>query len=319
MRAILALAVSLVSVLAAAKPVVIGHRGACGYVPEHTLAGYALGHNMGADYVEPDVVLTRDAVPIVLHDIKLDATSNVAVVFPKRGRADGFYAIDFTLAEIKMLRVGERREPEGSPVFPERFPSTTQMFEIPTLAEVVALVDGMNKSTGRRVGLYVEIKEAAFHQKEGLDAVQPVFDVLKAVDGKIPLIMQSFEPEVLKRLRSMWPGVFATLLLDEGIKLSDAEMKEASKYANAFGPSLKDVYSVGNGKLVSTSFCARAKQLGMKVHPYTLRRDAPSYPGVTFEQVAGFLFMDCGCDGVFTDFPDLLVNFLNQLHRRSNA
>ena len=102
----------------AAEPIVIAHRGASGYLPEHTLAAKALAHGMGADFLEQDVVLSRDGVALVLHDIYLEATTNVEAVFPDRARDDGrFYAADFTLQEIKQLRAHERTDKEGEPVF----------------------------------------------------------------------------------------------------------------------------------------------------------------------------------------------------------
>ena len=107
-----------------AQKIVIAHRGASGYLPEHTLAAVAMAHAMDADYVEQDVVLTKDAVPVVLHDIHIDAISDVAKRFPDRKREDGrYYAIDFTLAEIKQLKVTERFDPKnGQPIFEGRFP-----------------------------------------------------------------------------------------------------------------------------------------------------------------------------------------------------
>ena len=102
-------------------PAIIAHRGACGYLPEHTLPAVELAHKFGADYIEQDVVLTSDGVPIVLHDVTLELTTNVATLFPERHRDDGlFYAIDFTLEEIKKLNAHERTDSDGNPVFPGR-------------------------------------------------------------------------------------------------------------------------------------------------------------------------------------------------------
>jgi len=142
-RALLLVALVSISVLlfglasaAPAPKIVISHRAASGYLPEHTLPAVAMAYAFGADYIEQDVALTKDGVLMVIHDIYLDATTNVKQVFPDRKRADGrFYVCDFTLAEIKSLRVGERVNPAtGAPVFAGRFPMGASKFEMPTFA-----------------------------------------------------------------------------------------------------------------------------------------------------------------------------------------
>ena len=117
-------------------PVVIAHRGASGYLPEHTLPAKALAFGQGADFLEQDVVLTKDDQPIVMHDIHLDTVSDVAKKFPGRNRADGrYYAIDFTLAEVRTLQAQERIDlKSGTPVFAGRFPAQGSDFRIPSLA-----------------------------------------------------------------------------------------------------------------------------------------------------------------------------------------
>ena len=128
---------TLAAAAAQAAPIVIAHRGASGYLPEHTLEAKALAHGQAADFIEQDVVLTKDDVPVVLHDVHLDAVCDVADRFPERRRDDGrFYALDFTLAELRTLRFSERRDPQtGRQVFPGRFPAGTGTFRIATLAE----------------------------------------------------------------------------------------------------------------------------------------------------------------------------------------
>ena len=142
-----------------APVVVIAHRGACAYLPEHTLEAKALAIGMGADFVEQDVVLSKDDIPIVTHDIFLEDISDIAARFPDRGRTDGHhYAIDFTLAELKTLARHERVNAAGSAVFPQRFPVGASQFAIVTLQEEIDLVQGINKSAGKNVGLYTEVK-----------------------------------------------------------------------------------------------------------------------------------------------------------------
>ena len=162
------------------RPIVIAHRGASGYLPEHTIAAAAMGYALGADFIEPDVVLSKDGAPVVLHDIHLDTVTNVRDVFPDRAHADGrYYAIDFTLEEIKRLRVNSRIDPRtGKPVYPNRYPAGKGDFQVPTLAEEIELVQGLNHSTGRNVGIYPEIKQPAWHQQQGQDITKIVLTVL---------------------------------------------------------------------------------------------------------------------------------------------
>lgn len=127
------------------KRIVIAHRAASGYLPEHTLEAVALAYGMGADFIEQDLVLTKDGVPLVLHDIHLDTTTDVRKKFPDRARIDGrWYAIDFTLEEIKSLKVHERIDPKKDmAVFPSRFPVGHAKFEIPTFVEEIELIQGI--------------------------------------------------------------------------------------------------------------------------------------------------------------------------------
>ena len=139
---------------------VIAHRGASGYLPEHTLPAKALAHAMGADFLEQDVVASRDGELIVLHDIHLDRVTDVAKRFPARARKDGrFYALDFDLAELRQLRVHERVAADGKPVYPGRFPVTAGRFALHTFDEELAFIRGLNETTGRNAGVYPEIKK----------------------------------------------------------------------------------------------------------------------------------------------------------------
>ena len=140
--------------------IVIAHRGASGYLPEHTLPAYALAHGMGADFIEPDLVLTRDGHLICLHDIYLQETTNAEQLFPDRARDDGrWYAADFTLDEIRRLQAEERLD--------SRFPKGASRFAVPAFTEMIELVQGLNGRTGRAVGIYPELKAPAWHRAEG--------------------------------------------------------------------------------------------------------------------------------------------------------
>lgn len=189
-------------------PLVIGHRGgANGYLPEHTLEAYALGIQLGADFVEPDLVATRDGHLIARHEPNLIATTNVKDLpqFANRRRVavvdgvpeEGFFASDFTLAEIKQLRAVQS--------FADRDQSFNGKFQIPTLPEVIEFVKRKSREEGRRIGIYPETKHPTYHQQLGL----PLEDRLLAVlthagwnHRNAPVFIQSFETANLKYLRS---------------------------------------------------------------------------------------------------------------------
>ena len=138
--------------LANGNKIVIAHRGASAYLPEHTLAGVSMAHAWDVDFIEPDIVLSKDRVPVVLHDIHLELTTNVEDTFPKKKRKDGrYYAIDLSLAELKQLRVHERINPKtGKIAFPARFPAKLSAFQIPTLSEYIELIQGLNSSRQKK-------------------------------------------------------------------------------------------------------------------------------------------------------------------------
>ncbi|MDU2481093.1 MAG: glycerophosphodiester phosphodiesterase, partial [Klebsiella sp.] len=155
----------------AAEKMVIAHRGASGYLPEHTLPAKAMAYAQGADYLEQDLVMTKDDRLVVLHDHYLDRVTDVAQRFPQRARKDGrFYAIDFTLAEIKSLKFTEGFEPKNGKnvqTYPGRFPMGKSDFRIHTFEEEIEFVQGLNHSTGKNIGIYPEIKAPWFHHQEG--------------------------------------------------------------------------------------------------------------------------------------------------------
>jgi glycerophosphoryl diester phosphodiesterase len=207
-----ALTLALVAVNASAgersaSPLVIGHRGASGYLPEHTLEAYALAIQMGADYVEPDLVVTKDGHLIARHEPNLIATTDVASrpEFAARRRTvmvdgapdTGFFASDFTLAEIKTLRalqaVGEREQ------------GLNGRFEIPTLDEIITLVKRKSAETGRRIGIYPETKHPTYHQQIGLPLEDRLLAALTRAGWNhrdAPVFIQSFETANLRYLRS---------------------------------------------------------------------------------------------------------------------
>lgn len=305
------------------KPLVIAHRGASGYLPEHTLEAKAMAYALGADYIEQDVVLTQDDVPIVVHDIVLDVVTNVAEIFPNRARRDGhFYAIDFTLAEIKQLKAHERINPAtGETVFPARFPLESDIaFEIPTLEEEIVMIQGLNHSTGRNVGIYPELKNPAFHQQEGKEIGTIVLALLNnyGYTGRTDKVfVQCFDPAYTRYLRE---ELGTDLKLVQLISARQADLAtpdgldRIAQYADGIGPSMDLVFSFNNqGEPQYTRLIEDAHALGLVVHPYTWRADSLPNNAQSFDQLLEVVFVGAGVDGVFTDQTDLVVAFLNAM------
>ena len=314
--------------LAQTKPVVIAHRGASGYLPEHTLEAKVLAHAMGADFLEQDVVLTKDDVPIIMHDNQLETISDVAQRFPDRKRADGhYYALDFTLAEIKQLQAHERVNIKtGKAVYPDRFPLGKSSFQIPTLEEELQLIQGINKTCHRVAGIYPEIKQPAWHRKQGHDISRVVLPILRRygyATKQDPCWVQCFEVDEVKRIRTElgWEGHLLQLLSagpkkqqkkETDVFFTAAGMLELSKFADGIGPELGAIVS-GSSKASRkvTEFMKHAHAAKLTVHPYTLRADElPKFADST-DDALGVLYGEAKIDGMFTDFPDLAVKWLS--------
>lgn len=319
------------------EPIIIAHRGASGYLPEHTLAAKAVAHIMGADFIEQDVVLSRDGVAMVLHDIHLDTTTDVARQFPDRARADGrFYAIDFDLQEIRELRVHERThvDPErlGQAVYPDRFPSHPGLFQVPTLEEEIALLAGLDHSRGCRTGLYIELKSPNWHREEGQDITSAVAAVLQQSGywhRPSQVYLQCFDDQTLCHLRQDLRTPLPLIQLigenhwgeDSAVDydwLRTAEgLDYVASYAQGIGPHLPHIYlgkSVdGSAQLSELVTLAHARDL--QVHPYTLRRDELPVGIDNFTELLGILLRQAGVDGLFTDFPDLVAGYLQEMKR----
>ena len=202
---------------------IIAHRGASGYLPEHTLESKALAYGMGADFIEQDLVLSKDDVPVVIHDIHLEEVTNVKEVFPERKREDGrYYVIDFTFVELLGLQVNERiNRKTGQVVYPDRFPSGTSSFSLHSLQQEIELIQGLNKSTGKEVGIYPEIKNPGFHREEGKDISKIVLGILEEYgysDLKDACVLQCFDRWELRRIRvELGSRLFLTQLMEESV------------------------------------------------------------------------------------------------------
>jgi glycerophosphoryl diester phosphodiesterase len=325
------------------SPLVIGHRGAAGFLPDHTLQGYRLAIKLGADYIEPDLVATRDGVLIARHEPNISATTDVSShpEFASRqttkvvdGVAEtGWFASDFTLAEIKTLRAKQPRA--GRPTeFDGRF-------QIPTFQEVIDLARRESARRGRRIGIYPETKHPTFHQRLGLPLERRLVQALRRNglnNRNAPVFIQSFEQSNLKQLNTMTP-VRLIQLVDAndtdangdptyaapfdrpydwtvsgnptltsrtfGYFATDAGLAEIKTYADGLGPW--KVYIVGTdpaGNIrKTTDLVARAHAHGLLIHTWTFRNDAlpQAYTGGPIEEYLRFYRL--GIDGVFSDFP----------------
>lgn len=328
--------------------VVVAHRGASGYLPEHTLAAKAMAYAQGADFLEQDVVMSKDDQLVVLHDRFLDRVTNVAEVFPERARDDGrYYAIDFTLDELRKLSFSEGftvKDGEQVADYPERFPLGKSHFGLHTLSEEIEMIQGLNHSTGRDVGLYVEIKAPWFHQSEGKQVSRAVLETLKhygyvAQDDNA--VVQVFDPNGLKRIHdTLQPELEMDLRLvqlmgetswdmtfqpdaegklepyDYDWMYQEGGMQRIATYADGIGPWKPMVIEDSSTRddIKVTPMVEEAHAQGLIVLPYTFRLDEGRIPdwASDYDDMLRAFFVDAKVDGVFTDYPDRAVQWLKQ-------
>ena len=297
------------------KKIVIAHRGASGYLPEHTLAAKAMAYAMRPDFLEQDLVLSKDDVPIVIHDIHLETVTDVARQFPKRKRKDErFYVIDFTYEELLQLNVTERFNPNTEEaVYKGRFPLWKSHFKLHSLQDEIEMIQGLNKSTGNSIGIYPEIKEPKFHLKEGKDISKIVLKILADygyVSKKDNCILQCFDANELKRIRQeLHSALFLVQLIE--FKEDEKRLKDFATYADGIGPYFKQLIKEvdANGAILFTNFVNDCHRLGLAVHAYTFRADDLGTIA-SFEMLLDLGFNKANVDGVFTDFPDKAMSFL---------
>jgi glycerophosphoryl diester phosphodiesterase len=294
-------------------PIIIGHRGASGHRPEHTIESYRLAIEMGADYIEPDLVSTKDGVLIARHENEIGGTTDVATKFPDRKRTatidgqtvTGWFTEDFTLAEIKTLRARERLE--------FRSHAFDGQFDIPTFDEVIEFAQRRGRETGRTIGIYPETKHPTYFRKIGLPLEDHLLASLQSHGWNTresPVFIQSFETENLRALRHQ-TSVRLILLLDSPQQqpLDDTRLRDIASYADGLGLNTRLVIPAAPDRrlLPPTDIVSRAHASGLIVHVWTLRKEptflSPTYNGdfeAEFRQ-----FRDLGVDGIFTDFPDV--------------
>ncbi len=325
--------------------IVIAHRGASGYLPEHTLEAKALAVAQGAHYLEQDVAMTSDDELVVIHDHYLDRISNVAERFPERRRPDGrFYVLDFTLEEVRSLRVTSPVVPvdgrDLAPEYPGRFPPWSSRFDFHTLSEELEFIRGINYATGRQVGIYTELKAPWLHRDAGKDIASATYAVLKSFgydsrDGSAYL--QCFDPDELRRIKSdLGPSMGVDLpliqliadtqhqetrvraadgtweLYESDWMMAPGGLEPIAEYADGIGPDYHALVSADSapGDVRVTTMVDEAHDAGMLVHPYTVRADVLPPWARDVNEVFSVLYDEAGVDGLFTDFPDLAVGFL---------
>lgn len=325
-----------------ADPLVLAHRGASGYRPEHTLAAYDLAVEQGADYIEPDLVMTKDGVLVDRHEPEISGTTDVAdhPEFADRRttknldgtQVTGWFVDDFTLAELKTLRAKERlgdMRPESQ--------GYDGQFEVPTFEEVLAKREALSRKTGRVIGIIPEIKHSTYLHDEGFD---PEAEVARLVTTyhlnhpKAPLWVQSFEITALKDLRDehgyKGKSTFLTTvkggpydLHEQGTTYAElttaSSMQDLSQWIDGFGPEKNAVIARNaDGSLGEpTSFVEDAHAAGLKVTPWTFRAENtflptdyrigtdPAAHGRMADEVTRFY--EVGIDGAFCDQPDICV------------
>jgi glycerophosphoryl diester phosphodiesterase len=328
---------------AKAEPLVIAHRGASGYRPEHTLAAYALGARMGADYIEPDLVITKDGVLVARHEPEIGGTTDVAdhPEFADRRTTKtidgvpftGWFTEDFTLAELKTLRARER-----IPGTRQRNTLYNDRYEIPTLQEVIDLSRRLSRELDRPIGIYPETKHPTYFRTIGLNLEDPLVRTLRRNDldeRKSKVFVQSFEVSNLKELDDRIDTPIVQLFGGRTARPADfvedndprtygdlatpAGLREIARYADGVGPS-KDYIVPRNSdgsSGTSTTFVADAHRVDLLVHPYTFRNENQFLPaelrvgsdpnayGKAFDEYDQFF--DLGVDGLFSDNADTAV------------
>jgi glycerophosphoryl diester phosphodiesterase len=334
------------------RPIVIAHRGACGYVPEHTLAAYALAIEMGADFIEPDLVMTKDGILVARHENEISGTTDVAdrPEFASREtrktidgiEVDGWFTEDFTLAELKTLRVKEpipHLRPHN-----QRFDG---IFQVPSFQEVLALVHGANvrfaiearakgEEKRRCVGVYPETKHPTYFGGIGLPMERPLLRLLERelFFPETPTVfIQSFEVTNLKYLRELTEYPLVQLLSDSGAPydliasgdprtyadLATPEgLAEIARYADGIGVNQNLMIPSSAGSLgAPTALIADAHAAGLIVHGWTFRAENVFLPNelkgpggdAALGDLAGEIgrFLEQGMDGFFTDQADIGV------------
>jgi glycerophosphoryl diester phosphodiesterase len=318
-------------------PLIVGHRGAAGYVPEHTLRSYKLALDIGADYIEPDLVMTKDGVLLIRHEPEISMTTNVAEKkeFKKRKtskiidgeRMTGWFTEDFTLAELKTLRAKER--------LPFRSHREDGLYQLVTFEEFLQFVRDEEKKRNRVIGIIPEIKHSSYFHGLGFDPEKSLVDLLQKYNfdnEKEPVIIQSLEINNLKRLSHMTKVELVQLIDDPDLAPGDAmvehrpehyrdmvtpeALKAIREYATWVSPDKAYIFARDKDGNIhdSTSFVADAHHVGLKVLPWTFRVEPQFLPKNVDAKTEFKMYFEAGVDGVFTDFSDVALVVRKQIY-----
>ncbi len=317
------------------QPLIISHRGASGYIPEHSIPAYQLAIDLNTNYIEPDLCLSKDGVFVALHDLLLDDTTNVAS-FPEysnRKRTQevdgqmltGYFVNDFTIGELKQLRLNQR--------LPQRTQIYNGLFQIPTLDEIVNLIQFQYNKTGILYGIFPELKHPSYFASDGFDMGDMLLDQLsgynifnqtnKSNSGyesnsvyesnsgyesnslEYPIIIQCFEENTLVSLKNK-TDIPLVLLTDTNDIWNQEYLTHISTFANAIGP---------NKKVLNLNKIKMAHDTNLQVYPWTFRADSDigiRFNG-SFEDEELYYICCLGVDGLFTEFPDRTRETINNL------
>jgi glycerophosphoryl diester phosphodiesterase len=317
-----------------AAPIIIGHRGASGYGPEHTLASYELAIEQGADFIEPDLVLTKDDVFVARHENDITGTTDVATHAEFAARKTtrtidgevhtGWFTEDFTLAELKTLRARER--------LPALRPDNAKydgQFQVPTLDEIIALAKRRTKELHRTIGIYPETKHPSYFASIGLPMDDKLVRQLRKAGWSKPtdpVFIQSFEVDNLKHIHTL-TGIRLIQLMDANGGPADKAapsyaamatpegLKQVASYAYGIGPGLD---MIQHGDNPPSTLVRDAHAAGLRLHPWTFRAEnvflipsfrigaVPAMHGRLSDEIRHYITL--GIDGFFTDFPDIGVS-----------
>lgn len=333
------------------RPIVISHRGASGYTPEHSTAAYRLAADLKSDYIEPDVVLSKDGVFVAMHDLLLDNTTNIELysdIFESRRKTKtvmgknytGYFVDDFTIVELKSLRLKQRLEGRST-LF-------DGLLEIPTFNEVMALAQQESEAKNSTVGIYVELKHPSyFFDQLGMDMGSMLLETLEAggyatnltqSGSRVsPIVIQCFEPDTLISLRNRTslplvqlinkrkPGEEdGSLMCDdmyggcEILGFNSATIEAIAEYADGIGPHKADL--IARTHVEGLPLMQEAQSKGLLVHPFTSRADKvdTAFNG-DHDREEIYILCCLRANGIFTEHPDVTIAVLNSIEAQMQA
>ena len=322
------------------KTFIIAHRGASGYLPEHSIPAYKLAVDLGADYIEPDLVITKDGEFVALHDLLLDSTTNVATFPQFQDRLTtkeveglnmtGYFVDDFMMDELRLLRVRQRL-PDIRPTYYDN------MFHIPQLSEIFALAQNETIKNERQVGLYIELKHPQYYKTKGKNMEEMLLSALREggyetkgvvanLMGKTeasPIIIQCFDVSTLVSLRSKCDLPLIQLVNTDpnhftvSALWTNANLDVVQQYANGIGPPLSFFTAEDTSYAKGLEMITQAAERNLVIHPWQLQSET-RFVSARFDgnPVHESLYFVCCLEtqGIFTEFPDQTIRAIESSH-----